>query len=234
MRKFSSVFILVGALFCSSAVAASFGPRESMIIFDGRQNSTFYRLDNTDAHLPWLVQAWVEDISEKRTDAFTSVPLVFRVESSSTFTVRIVKKGSVPEDRETLFWAVSNSLPGGGRSEQKAEGDKISAQLSLAYRFKVPMIYRPAALAGKPQQPESLQWRVAKGGKMTVHNPTPYVVQLNYVSVDGKRHRGKGVSWFISPEKSVTVDVSVGAGSRIKYGVVNDYGAVREYEGVVR
>lgn len=234
MHKLSSVFILAGVLFNTCAGAASFGPRESMLIFDGRKNSSSYRLDNTDTHLPWLVQAWIEDVTEKRTDIFTSVPLIFRVEPSSSFTVRIVKKGSVPEDRETLYWAVSNSLPGSERSEQKAEDDKISAQLSLAYRFKVPMIYRPAALAGKPQQPESLQWHADKGGKMTVHNPTPYVVQLNYVSVDGKRHQGKGVSWFISPDKSVTVDVSAGAGSRIKYGVVNDYGAVREYEGVVR
>lgn len=234
MRKLSSAFILAGTLFCSYAGAASFGPRENTLIFDGRQGSTFYRMDNSDASLPWLVQAWVEDINEKRTDAFTSVPLVFRVEPSSTFTVRIVKKGAVPEDKETLYWAVSNSLPGGERSEQKSDGDKISAQLSLAYRFKVPMIYRPAALAGKPQQPEALQWRADKGGKMTVHNPTRYVVQLNYVNAGGKRYQGKGVSWFISPEKSVTVDVSAGAGSRIKYGVVNDYGAVREYEGVVR
>lgn len=234
MHNFSSIFILAVVLFCSYAEAASFGPRESMLVFDGRQGSTSYRIDNSDARLPWLVQAWVEDINEERTDAFASVPLVFRVEPSSTFTVRIVKKGTVPEDRETLYWAVSNSLPGGERSEQKAEGDKISAQLSLAYRFKVPMIYRPAALAAKPQQPESLQWHTAAGGKMTVRNPTPYVVQLNYVSVGGKRYQGKGVSWFISPEKTVAVDVSAGAGSRIKYGVVNDYGAVREYEGVVR
>ncbi|CAH5469695.1 putative fimbrial chaperone LpfB, partial (plasmid) [Escherichia coli] len=234
VRKLYSVFILTGVLFCSCVGAASFGPRESMLIFDGRKNSSSYRLDNTDTHLPWLVQAWVEDVNEKRTDVFTSVPLVFRVEPSSTFTVRIVKKSAVPEDRETLYWAVSNSLPGGERSEQKAEDDKISAQLSLAYRFKVPMIYRPAALAGKPQQPESLQWHADKGGKMTVHNPTRYVVQLNYVNAGGKRYQGKGVSWFISPEKSVTVDVSAGTGSRIKYGVVNDYGAVREYEGIVR
>lgn len=234
MRYLYSAFILIWGGICSCAGAASFGPRESMLIFDGRQSSATYRMDNSDVRLPWLVQAWVEDINEERTDAFTSVPLVFRVEPSSTFTVRIVKKGAVPEDRETMFWAVSNSLPGGGRTEQKAEDDKISAQLSLAYRFKVPMIYRPAALAGKPQQPESLQWHTAAGGKMTVRNPTPYVVQLNYVSVGGKRHQGKGVSWFISPDKSVTVDVSAGAGSRIKYGVVNDYGAVREYEGVVR
>ncbi|ENK9286788.1 molecular chaperone [Escherichia albertii] len=234
MSKFSSVLILAGTLFSIYAGAATFGPRESMLIFDGRQSSTSYRMDNSDPRLPWLVQAWVEDVSEKRTDVFTSVPLLFRVEPSSSFTIRIVKKGAVPEDRETLFWAVSNSLPGGERREQKADGNKISAQLSLAYRFKVPMIYRPAALAGKPQQPESLQWFATGNGKMTVHNPSHYVVQLNYVNAGGKRYQGKGVSWFISPEKSVTVDVGASAGSRIKYGIVNDYGAVREYEGVVR
>ncbi|TJS96591.1 molecular chaperone, partial [Escherichia coli] len=103
MRIFSSAFILAGMLLCSYASAASFGPRESTLIFDGRQGSTSYRIDNSDARLPWLVQAWVEDINEERTDAFTSVPLVFRVEPSSTFTVRIVKKGTVPEDRETLY-----------------------------------------------------------------------------------------------------------------------------------
>ena len=78
MRKLSYVFILTGALFCSYAGGASFGPRESMLIFDGRQSSTSYRMDNSDTRLPWLVQAWVEDIDENRTDAFTSVPLVFR------------------------------------------------------------------------------------------------------------------------------------------------------------
>ncbi|EGH4591710.1 fimbria/pilus periplasmic chaperone, partial [Escherichia coli] len=84
MRKLSSAFILAGALFCSCAGAASFGPRENTLIFDGRQSSVSYRMDNSDARLPWLVQAWVEDVNEKRTDAFTSVPLVFRVEPSST------------------------------------------------------------------------------------------------------------------------------------------------------
>lgn len=92
MRKLYSAFIVAGALLCSYAGAASFGPRESTLIFDGRQSSTSYRMDNSDERLPWLVQAWVEDINEKRTDTFTSVPLVFRVEPSSTFTVRIVKK----------------------------------------------------------------------------------------------------------------------------------------------
>lgn len=205
-----------------------------MLIFDGRQNSTFYRIDNTDAHLPWLVQAWVEDVSEKRTDIFTVVPLVFRVEPSSTFSVRIVKKGTVAEDRETLFWAVSNSLPGGGRSEQKVGEKKISAQLSLAYRFKVPMIYRPAALAGKPPHPETLQWSIAGDRKVIVHNPSRYVVHLNYVNIGGKRYQGKGISCFISPEMSVAIDLSAASSSKIKYGVVNDYGTVQEYEGAIR
>lgn len=234
MRNLLSAFALVWMLLCSCAIAASFGPRESILIFDGRHNNTSYRMDNSDTRLPWLVQAWIEDINEKHTDVFTAVPLVFRVEPSSTFSVRIVKKGVAPEDRETLFWVVSNSLPASERSKQNEGGDKINAQLSLAYRFKVPMIYRPAVLSGKSRQPEFLQWSIAASGKMSVYNPTPYVMQLNYVNIGGKIYQGKGVSWFILPEKSVTVDVGADIGDRIKYGVLNDYGAVREYEGVVR
>lgn len=123
MRKFFSAFILAGALFCSHAGAASFGPRENTLIFDGRQSSTSYRIDNSDTRLPWLVQAWVEDINEKRTDDFTSVPLVFRVEPSSTFTVRIVKK---VRSRKTGKHYTGRSLTPcrGERSEQKLTATK--------------------------------------------------------------------------------------------------------------
>lgn len=52
MRKLYSAFIVAGALLCSYAGAASFGPRESTLIFDGRQSSTSYRMDNSDERLP--------------------------------------------------------------------------------------------------------------------------------------------------------------------------------------
>ncbi|MEQ4776561.1 molecular chaperone, partial [Escherichia coli] len=74
MRVLYPGFVLAGVLFSSCVGATSFGPRENTLIFDGRQGSISYRIDNSDARLPWLVQAWVEDIGEERTDAFTSVP----------------------------------------------------------------------------------------------------------------------------------------------------------------
>ena len=113
MRKLYSAFIVAGALLCSYAGAASFGPRESTLIFDGRQSSTSYRMDNSDERLPWLVQAWVEDINEKRTDTFTSVPLVFRVEPSSTFTVRIVvcKNLTATKSVRSSVWHTGSRSP---------------------------------------------------------------------------------------------------------------------------
>lgn len=231
----SILLFFISVIFLSSGFvqAASFGPQESQLLFDGRKSSLSYRINNSDSRLPWLVQAWVEDENEKKTNLFTSVPLVFRVEPSSSFTVRVIKNGNVNKDMESLFWVVSNSLPGGAKEEVNTDKTKVEAQLSLAYRFKVPMIYRPASLVNVPQKPESLVWTSMAGEKLKVHNPSRYVIQLNYIKSRGNVYRGKGYSYFILPMKSVTLDVKLDSGSKINYGVVNDYGALREYEGIV-
>ena len=233
--RFILLFLL---LFCFNAIAQSgaFGPRETKLILDGAARSVEYRIDNTDKKLPWLVQAWVEDADEKKVSSLIAVPMVFRVEASSVFSVKITKSGQLSEDKETLFWAVSNSLPGGLPTKQEKQEGKISAKLSLAYRFKVPLIYRPEALKNIPQQPDKLVWSKDAAGAMTVHNPTRFIVQLHNVVVDKKKHQGTGVSYLLLPSTTKTLGIKPGAGSgtRIKYGVVNDYGAVKEYEGIVK
>ncbi|EES3415488.1 TPA: molecular chaperone [Escherichia coli] len=224
------VFLFSGVV----QAAESFGPRESRLLFEEKKGNTFYRIDNSDKKLPWLVQAWVEDASEKKTTALTATPMVFRVEPSSVFTVRVVKTGALPEDRETLFWAVSNSLPGGVSTKQDNEEGKISAKLSLAYRFKVPLIYRPAALDNFRQEPEKLEWTYNGKDGLKLYNPTRYVVQLHNVTANGREFKGKGVSFILLPMSGKNVSAAVNKGTRIKYGVINDYGAVKEYDGVVK
>lgn len=217
-----------------SVFAASFGPRENRLIYEGDKGYISYRIDNTDNSKVWLVQSWVEDISEKRTDKFTSVPVTFRVEPSSTFSVRVMKTGTLPEDRESIFWIVSNSIPGGEKIEQKKKDDSISAKLSLAYRFKVPMIYRPKAMQDMKPQPELLKWSIGSGGKIKVENSTRFAVQLNNINVNGKAFSGKGISYIIPPLTSTILEASGRTGTRIKYGIVNDYGAVKDYEGIIK
>ncbi len=234
MRYLYSLLVIYFLGIQVSLAKDSFGPRESRLIFDGSKTSINYRIDNSDKTLPWLVQAWVEDKDEKKTDKFTPVPITFRVEPSSVFTVRVMKTGDLPQDRETLFWAVSNALPGGAPGKQEKEEGKISAKLSLAYRFKVPLFYRPAELKNVMQEPEKIQWSVDNTGQIKVYNPTRFTVQLQNVVVNGKKFQGKGVSYLITPMTGTTLKASASRGSKIQYGVINDHGAVKDYEGTVR
>ncbi|EJG3799237.1 molecular chaperone [Escherichia coli] len=218
----------------SSAIAGAFGPRESKLIFESDKAYIQYRIDNTGKDMPWLVQAWVEDSKEKKTKEFTPTPLVFRVEPSSVFSVRVMKTGSPDEHKETLYWIVSNSLPGGDKTELKSHDDKITAKMNLAYRFKVPMLYRPISLKNIPQQPENLEWSVDGKGKVKVKNSSRYIVQLQSINIHNSLHQGKGVSYFINPMSDVALNVSAKSGTKIHYSVINDYGAVKEYEGVIK
>lgn len=209
----------------------TFGPYESRIIFDGGKDSVSYRMVNT-GKLTWLVQAWVEDMAEKKTNAFIVAPMLYRVEPSSQYTSRIIKKEQVKEDIESVFWVVSNSLPGGEKVKEHSPGDK-DAKLNLAFRYKVPLFYRPNSLKNIPQQPESLQWNVNNQGKIKVYNPTKFSAQLQYISIDGKRSEGKGISYIIPPLTGAEINAKGKRGDSIKYGVINDYGATKEYTGSI-
>ncbi|EHW7391862.1 Cro/Cl family transcriptional regulator [Escherichia coli] len=227
-----SLFLL--SLVSSTAIAGSFGPRENRLIFEGDKTYVQYRIDNTDKDTPWLVQAWVEDSDEKKIKEFMPTPIVFRVEPTSVFSVRVMKTGIPDEQKESFYWVVSNSLPGGEKKEKQKQDNKITASINLAYRFKVPMIYRPASLKNIPQQPERLEWSINDKGSIKVKNPSRYVVQLHSLTINGSEYKGNGVSNFILPMKDVSLSVNAKLGSKIKYGVINDYGAVKEYEGIIK
>lgn len=233
MSKFV-IFLVFLFISCSSLAAGAFGPTENRLIFDGSKSFISYQISNSDKKIPWLVQAWVEDAKENRTNDFTAAPLVFRVEPSSQFSARLIKKGSVREDQETIYWVVSNAIPGGEEVKTEQERGKISAKLSLAYRYKVPMIYRPKSLSNINKEPESLNWTTNKDGRVKVYNPSRYVVQINYVDINGQRKQGDGISYLIPPMTTVDMAIKASVNTKIKYGVINDYGAVNEYEGTVQ
>lgn len=231
--------LVIGLLFLGfnklSIGSETFGPYESRLIFEGDTKNITYRINNT-GKLTWLVQAWVEDIKEIKTKDFTVVPTLFRVEPNSQFTARVVKNGNLPEDKETLFWVVSNSLPGGDKEEKEGyvKDEQIQAKLNLAYRYKVPMYYRPAALKNIEQRPDLLEWTTDKNGKINVYNPTKYSVQIQHVYANGVRNDGRGVSYIIPPMTGAALKIKSKPGVKIKYGIINDYGTVKEYEGIIK
>lgn len=235
MKKLLIIILLFLGFNKLATGSEAFGPYESRLIFEGDKKNITYRISNT-GKLTWLVQAWVEDLKEVKSKDFTVVPTLFRVEPNSQFTARVVKNGSLPEDRETLLWVVSNSLPSGDKEEKSKnlKEETIQAKLSLAYRYKVPMYYRPAALKNIEQRPDLLEWTTDNNGKINVYNPTKYSVQIQHVYVNGVRNDGRGVSYIIPPMTGAALKIKSKSGEKIKYGIINDYGTVKEYEGIIK
>lgn len=91
-----------------------------------------------------------------------------------------------------------------------------------------------AALDNFRQEPEKLEWTYNGKEGLKLYNPTRYVVQLHNVTANGREFKGKGVSFILLPMSGKNVSAAVNKGTRIKYGVINDYGAVKEYDGVVK
>ncbi|TYN06551.1 molecular chaperone, partial [Salmonella enterica subsp. enterica serovar Typhimurium] len=207
-------------------LASTFGPHESKIIFDEKDGRAIYSIDNTDPNKAWLVQSWIEDANGNKTDDFVTLPEVIRVEPKSKPVVRIIKKANPQPDHESLYWIVSHSIPAGlGKRDTQTENE---ARLTLAFRFKVPMFYRPETLPANPE-PEKLEWNVGSNGEIRVNNPTKYAVQLHHVNINGKKHQGDGVSYIILPMTSTTLKVKAQGGDKIQYAIINDYGALKNY-----
>ncbi|EFH4637573.1 TPA: molecular chaperone [Escherichia coli] len=210
--------------------ASVFGPNESKIIFKENEGMAFYSIENTDPQKAWLVQAWIEDSNEKKTSDFITLPQAIRVEPKSKPSIRIIKKTPPPSDRESLYWIVSHSIPAGlGKKDQHTENE---ARLTLAYRFKVPMFYRPEMLSEKPN-PEKIKWSISSNGYVSVNNPTKYAVQLHHVVVNGKKYQGNGVSYIILPMTSTALKFKANIGDKIKFSIVNDFGAIKDYDATI-
>ncbi|HEI2451635.1 TPA: molecular chaperone [Escherichia coli] len=213
------------------ALASTFGPHESKIIFDEKDGGTIYSIDNTDPNKAWLVQSWIEDANGNKTDDFITLPGVIRVEPRSKPVVRVIKKTNPQPDRESLYWIVSHSiLAGSGKRDSQTENN---ARLTLAFRFKVPMFYRPKTLLANPE-PEKLEWSVGSNGDIHVNNPTKYAVQLHHVNINGKKHQGDGVSYIILPMTSTTLKIKAEGEVKVQYAIINDYGALKNYTSQIK
>lgn len=212
--------------------ATTFGPYEGRLIFNEDDKNISYRIDNT-GKLAWLAQAWIEGLDEKKSDKFSVIPYLFRVEPNSQYTARIIKKGQVRDDRESLFWVVTNAIPGRVKEQDEVKKGEVDAKLNLAFRYKVPMIYRPDTLKGKNLDPQEIKWGLDPNGMLMLYNKTKFVTHLQYISFGGKREEGTGITLLIPPFMNTVIKIKAKKGMKFKYGIVNDYGAVREYNGTV-
>ncbi|WP_454724662.1 MULTISPECIES: fimbrial biogenesis chaperone [Cupriavidus] len=207
------------------------------VIFPAQEREVTVRLTN-DGKTPALVQSWIDrgdaDASPDQIDVpFVLTPAMFRLEPGKGQTLRVIySKEPLPQDKESLFWLNVLEVP------PKAEVGEDANRLQLAFRTRIKMMFRPAALAGSADDaPSKITWELVhgatgKGYALKASNPGPYVVNLASVSLkaDGKDlNAGMG---FVLPGESRVFPVE-GLSAAPSSAMSVDYSAINDWGGIV-
>lgn len=188
------------------------------LIYDGSRKEASLSVTNSDT-VPYLIQSWAEVSAGGAEKApFIITPPLFRLEGNQSNVLRVVRTGgNLPEDRESLYWMSVKSIPA------TTQQDKSVNTLQIAVKSRIKLIYRPAGVTGQPeQQADKLSWKVS-GNKVTVTNPTPFVMNFKQVRVGGKDVKD---ATYVLPMSQATFDAPGGAAGMVSWKLITDYGGV--------
>ena len=192
------------------------------VIFNGGDKSVSLNVSNENKQLPYLVQAWMEDLSgQKINNPFTIVPPLQRVEAGSKSQVKVQSLPAVstlPQDRESVFYFNLREIP--PRSEKPNT-------LQIALQTRIKLFYRPEAIVpeanSKPWQENIVLSR--EGARYKLTNPGPYFVTIVDASADGMKSVNGFSPVMVAPFSSDYINLGVeklGRTPVLTY--VNDFG----------
>lgn len=170
---------------------------------------------------PYLVQAGVSGTPEgKEAAPFMVTPPMFRLEGNSENVMRILRTGgTLPADRESVFYFYANTIPGQGGP---ATG---GATLSISMRTILKLFWRPDGLKMTPKEaPEKLVFEAVRGG-VEVKNPTPYYQSFAQLQFDGRDLDLNSVPSMVAPFGELRIAQTQPV-HHVAWSVMNDYGGV--------
>lgn len=213
-----SGILLLSGFFSCAASAGGVGLSATRIIYNESATQASLPVTNSDSHERYLIQAWVEDSSGKKSPDFVVTPPLFASAPKSENTLRIVYLGKpLPKDREVVYWMNVKAIPA---LNPEALKNKNTLQLAILSRIKLFM--RPEGLEmGELEAMNHLRFQQS-AGNLTISNPTPYYQTLVNLSVGGKKLPNS----MVEPNGHLNVPLPAGATGVVSFQIVNDYGAL--------
>ncbi|WP_337236708.1 fimbria/pilus periplasmic chaperone [Proteus faecis] len=212
-------YIILFFLFCFSSFSNAGGVAlaATRIIYPMDAKQTSITINNTDKKLRFLIQSWIDDNDDKKTNEFIVTPPLFVSKPESENKLRIIYAGKIlPADRESLFWLNMKAIPEIEREEIK---DKNILQLAVLSRIKI--FVRPQGLVFRTEDvPNSIEF-ISSGQKLTIKNPTPYYATLINIKIGEEKLN----STMVPPKGSIEIKVNNPSYNQISYQTINDYGA---------
>lgn len=217
IRFFGGTYLLCAA-FASHADGLTLGG--TRLIYDTAKKEASISLNNAGKSTPYLVQVWVSDMQRQtRNIPFIATPPLFKLGLNGDSAVRVVYTGTpdLPTDRESVFLLNVRAIPA---VEKKVDPKR----LTIATQNIIKLIYRPKGLSSKEagQAWQKLKVSLAPGG-VSFENPTPYVVTLTGMRINGKKVDRPGT---IMPNASKVVPVQERSVSSVTFSTINDFGGM--------
>ncbi|BAX62995.1 molecular chaperone [Burkholderia stabilis] len=227
---------LVASLSGIGAADASVVIGGTRVVYPEKEREVTVKLTN-EGDRPSLVQAWVDDgnanaLPDESKVPFTLTPPLFRLDPKKGQSLRLIyTKEPLAQDKETLYWLNVLDVP-----PQATDDPDTPNLLQLAFRSRIKLFFRPAALQGvADESAEKVTWNFAPkadgGYALQAKNPTPYHVTFTKLTV-----KSGGATWIndkggmVKPGATEQFNVgnvpSLPAGPiEVDYTFLNDYGA---------
>ncbi len=188
------------------------------VVYDGSKKEASISVSNPEKTTPYLIQSWLENSSDAGNlkAPFIATPPLFRLEAGQENILRIVRTGgSLPEDKESVFWMNIKSIPASEKTEVNT--------LQISVKTRIKLFYRPAGLQGNAAEAYKSLTFVRQGNQLRVNNPTPYHVSFYRVSVGASEIDNAGM---VAPHSSLSWPIPTGATGAVSWQAINDYGGI--------
>ncbi|WP_213296951.1 fimbrial biogenesis chaperone [Paraburkholderia sacchari] len=245
LRKLISSALAASVLALGSllplAAQASVVIAGTRVIYNAADSEVTLKLSNVGKS-PALTQVWLDKGDPKADPSKLDLPFVLtpplaRIDPGKSQTIRIAYTGEpLPADRETLLWFNMLEVPPKPTAEQAGPN-----YVQLAFRSRLKFFFRPAGLPGKSDDaPGKLMWRMGThDGKpaLLVSNPTPYHVTIIEAHVGEGSHAPKfDEGGMVAPGAQLALPLSAapGAGGKVSFTTLNDYGGPMKSEAALQ
>jgi chaperone protein EcpD len=213
------------------------------VVFPAANGEVTVRLSN-EGEQPALVEAWIDDGDASSTPDTAKVPFVVtpplvRMNAGKGQSLRLVYTGQpLPTDRESLFWLNVLEIP----PKPSAKTGEQQNTLQFAVRSRLKLFFRPAGLEGDlPTAARQVTWTVVRDGAgyaLEAHNASPYHITFSKLTLTAGGTAYAGQSGMVAPQSSTRLPVAgldriPGAGAKLDYTVINDFGAAAPYQGTI-
>lgn len=229
MTKFHT-FLFAGLIgFCSLLQAAE-GLRlpQTRVIFNAGEKRTTAGIQNL-SHSPYLVKAQVLNAGKEISDFFMVTPPLFRLESQSQYSVRILSQGAgnLPADRESLFYLSFLAIPSADKPDLNYDDSAVTARVSIGVQTLIKMFYRPLNLSVTPREAQGKLVFCTRNDGIVMDNPTPYYLTLNTLILGGENVDLSASGAMIAPFSQKVYPVKATKNTAV-YTVINDYGGISQ------